>query len=96
MNNFITFLKKLDITKMTIGLIISTALSNLVTVLIEELINPWIPDFIVPKNKKIHLFGREINLSAIIGKVVGVIASLFFAFVIWKILTPNVSVSELT
>lgn len=85
LSKFVEFLKELNITQMVIGMVISTALADLVKTLIEEFVKPAtdrivIPDKNVPSPK---VWGEEIDISAITTKVVGVFASLIFAFLIF-------------
>lgn len=83
---FLTFLEKIDITQMVIGLVISGALANLVTALIEEFVNPWIPQM---DKQKIIILGKEINLGKILAKLMAVLASLVFAFIIFSVFKPS-------
>lgn len=89
MNNFINFVRELNLTKMVISLVISGALAELVKVLIEEIVKPFTDQIVVLHGKTGLIFGSEIDYSKIVTRVVGVIASLLFAFVIFKVFKPT-------
>ena len=86
--DFGTFLKNLNIVKIVIGMVISTALADLVRVLIEEFIKPYTDKIVVP-NKRVQILGDEVDISTIISKGVGVIVSLILAFILFLILKPS-------
>lgn len=96
LKSFVTFLKKINISQMIVGIVISSAVADMVSTIIGEFITPITNKIKLPKmNSKLKLFGEEINLYLLMSKGINVIGSMIFAFLIYKVFGLKIELSEL-